>query len=123
MAMVSILFMTDAPDAQSALLGFLRQHGEVAAEDVIIDPLWLEEEGIRFHRWLAVGGAAFEYPDSLVEADGSLSSIKRMTDGGYLTEDGEGRWAILDLDSSVHMLEEAASLLLTVSSDWGRYED
>lgn len=49
--------------------------------------------------------------------------ISRSTDGGYLTDDGEGRWAVLDLEAHAHMLEEAAGLLLLINSDWGRYED
>ncbi len=122
--MLYILLVYDAATALEALLEALSQVEPADATKLVIDPVPMEEEGIRFHRWLALDERGFPYPDTIHEADGATSPITRYTHGGYVTSDGEGRWAVFELNASGHMLVEAADMLFEhVDSEWGRYED
>ncbi len=122
--MLCILLVCDAANAFEALLEALSQVEPADAAKLVIDPVPMEEGGVRFHRWLALDERGFAYPDVIHEADGSTSPITRYTNGGYVTSDGEGRWAVFELNANGHMLEEAATMLFEcVDSEWGRYED
>jgi len=122
--MLFILMVCDAENALEALLKALSQVEPADAAGVVIDPVPMEEDGIRFHRWLALDERGFPYPDVIHEADGSTSPITRYTNGGYVSSDGEGRWAVFELNASGHMLCEAADMLFEfVDAEWGRYED
>ena len=122
--MLYILMVCEAANALEALLEALSQVEPADATELVIDPVQMEEEGVRFHRWLALDERGFAYPDVIHQADGSTSPITRHTNGGYVTSDGEGRWAVFELNANGHMLEEATAMLFEhVDAEWGRYED
>ena len=122
--MVALFFLIDEPDGRVALRAALSQLEPAQDSDVWVDEVYVVEHGVRLYRWLAVGGHSFGYPDVVHMADGTPTPVVRRSTGGYLSPDGEGRWAVFHLDARAHMYEEAAvSLLDHVDPEWGRYGD
>ena len=122
--MLTLLLVCDASNAHGALLHALSQIEPADPAAVVIDPVPHEEDGIRFYRWLSLKEGGFAYPDVIHDADGSEEAIRRYAEGGYVSPDGEGRWAVFELNANAHMLEEAAGNLIEfIDPDWGRYED
>jgi len=122
--MIALLLVCDAANALEALTQALSTLEPLEPGSVTIDPVPHREEGILFYRWLSLRDAGFDYSDVIHNEDGSTEPIVRSADSGYLSPDGEGRWAVFSLNASGHMLEEAAMQLLEfIDPDWGRYED
>lgn len=123
--MITLLTVCRCPSALDALAQALGQIEPLAAHSVVVDPLPFIENGVHLYRWLSVAGEGLPYPDSILNDDGSSAPTVRRAVGGYVSPDGtDGRWAVLALDASAHMLEEAADLLTSaVDPDWGAHAD
>ena len=122
--MVHLFYRCDVDTAEAALSEALGQITPTAAGSFVCDPIPHTEDGIRFFRWLALVPGGLTYPDVVHEEDGSETPVHRYAEGGYVSPDGEGGWAVFALDANGHMLEEAAAMLRDfVDQDWGRAED
>ena len=121
--MLALLLLCDAANAHAALVQALSQVEPMDADAVVIDPVPHVEGGVRYYRWLSLKEGGFAYPDTILGEDGGTETIHRYAEGGYVSPDGEGRWAILDLNANGHMFDEATDMLQTIDPDWGRYED
>ena len=63
---------------------------------------------------------ALPYSDIIDDGDGAPAPVSRRATAGYLCPAGDGGWAVMVLDATAHLFEEAADLLLTLHPDFGR---
>jgi hypothetical protein len=85
-----------------------------------IDPVPCVFSGLSLHPWFLTGGPALPYSDIIDDGDGAPAPVSRRATAGYLCPAGDGGWAVMVLDATAHLFEEAADLLLTLHPDFGR---
>ena len=122
--MLQLILVCEAATAADAIEKAFSQVEATSKSSFIVDPIRLEANEIHFYRWLSLKPEGLSYPDVILEEDGVKTDIIRYADGGYVSPEGEGTWAIFMLSANAHMLEEAAVTLCEfVDPDWGRYEN